>query len=135
GTGVVVIKVLQTASDPDKDTLTVSIVEQSPSGLGTASVNKDGTVAVSGLSSDFKGLTTFKYKVTDPSGMTAQACAAIFVGTDPFRASFVGDPGGNGANEVYLTDFAFDPIAMTSTTGANLQLKGYAISDNSATIV
>ncbi len=134
GASLAAINVLQSASDPDKDPLTVTILDQPPTGLGTASVNTDGTVSLSGVSG-FKGLTHFTYQVTDPSGKTATASAAIFVGTDPFRASFVGDAPANGSNEVYLTDFAADAVAMTSATQGNLRLKGYAISDNGATIV
>lgn len=134
GAALAAIKVLQNASDPDKDPLTVTIVDQPPSGLGSVSVNSDGSVAISGLSS-FKGVTHFTYRVTDPAGQTATAGAAIFVGTDPFRASFVGDATSNGSNEVYLTDFAADPLVVTAATKGNLRLKGYAISDNGATVV
>jgi Bacterial Ig domain len=134
GTDLSKINVLQNASDPDKDTLTVTIVDQPPTGAGTATVNSDGTVSLSGLSG-FKGLTHFTYQVTDPSGATAKSAAAVFVGTDPFRAAFVGDAAGNGSNEVYLTDFASDPVTMTAATQGNLRLKGFAISDNGATIV
>ncbi|MFL6603779.1 MAG: Ig-like domain-containing protein [Steroidobacteraceae bacterium] len=134
GTGLSDINVLQSANDPDKDPLTVTIIDQPPTGAGTATVNSDGTVSVSGLSG-FKGLTHFTYQVTDPSGAKATGAAAVFVGTDPFRAAFVGDAAGNGSNEVYLTDFATDPVAMTAATQGNLRLKGFAIADNGATIV
>lgn len=133
GAALAAVKVLQNASDPDKDPLTVTILDQPPSGLGSVSVNSDGSVAISGLSG-FKGVTHFTYQVSDPAGQTAKASAAIFIGTDPFRASFVGDAAANGSNEVYLTDFAADPVAMTAATNGNLRLKGYAISDNGATI-
>jgi hypothetical protein len=133
GGGLATINVLQSASDPDKDRLTVTIVDQPPTGAGTASVNNDGSVSLSGVSG-FKGLTHFTYQVKDPSGATAKAAAAVFVGTDPFRAAFVGDAAGNGSNEVYLTDFAADPVVMTAATQGNLRLKGFAVSDNGATI-
>lgn len=133
GTALATINVLQSANDPDKDPLTVTIVDQPPTGAGTASVNSDGSVSLSGLSG-FKGLTHFTYQVKDPSGATAKGAAAIFVGTDPFRAAFVGDAAGNGSNEVYLTDFAADPVVMTAATQGNLRLKGFAASDNGATI-
>jgi hypothetical protein len=66
--------------------------------------------------------------------VTAKAAAVVFIGTDPFRAAFVADAAGNGSNEVYLTDFAADPVVMTSATQGNLRIKGFAISDNGATI-
>jgi hypothetical protein len=134
GAALAKINVLQNAGDPDKDTLTVTILTQPPTGAGTAAINADGTVALSGLSG-FKGLTHFTYQVKDPTGKTANAAAAVFVGTDPFRAAFVGDAAANGSNEVYLTDFAADPVAMTAATQGNLRIKGFAISDNGATVV
>ena len=131
------INVLANASDPDMDKLTVSITQQPLTGLGTVSVNSDGTVSLTGLRSGFKGLTTFSYQVADPSGMTATAHAVIFVGADPFRATFAADsdPAGSGAYEVYLTDFAASPAAVTKATQGNMRLQGYAAADNGATIV
>jgi hypothetical protein len=135
GAGLGTINVLQNATDPDKDTLTVTILSQPPTGAGTASVNTDGTVSLAGLSG-FKGLTQFTYQVKDPSGATADAVAAVFVGTDPFRAAFAADAAANGSNEVYLADFAAQkPVVMTAATQGNLRLKGFAISDNGATLV
>lgn len=134
GAGLAKINVLQNANDPDKDSLTVTILDQPPAGAGTASVNTDGSVSLSGLSG-FKGLTHFTYRVTDPSGAKVDKAAVIFVGTDPFRAAFVGDAAGNGSNEVYLTDFAADPVVMTAATKGNLRIKGFAVSDNGTTIV
>jgi len=134
GTALAKINVLTNASDPDKDTLTVTILTQPPAGAGTAAVNPDGTVTLSGLSS-FKGVTHFTYRVTDPSGKTADAAAAVFVGTNAFRAAFVGDSAANGSNEVYLMDFAAAPVVMTAATQGNVRLQGFAISDNGSTLV
>jgi Bacterial Ig domain len=134
GAGLASINVLQNAKDPDKDPLTVTILTQPPAGAGTATVNSDGTVALAGLAA-FKGVTHFTYQVKDPTGKTATSAAAVFVGTDPFRAAFVGDAPANGSNEVYLTDFAADPVAMTAATHGTVRLQGFAISDNGATIV
>jgi len=133
GTALADINVLGNASDPDKDPLTVTIVD--PALVGTASVNPNGSVSITALPSGFKGLTRFKYQVTDPSGASAVAWAAVFVGADPFRAAFVADAAGNGSYEVYLTDFAANPVKMTTATQGNLRLKGFAISDNGAAIV
>lgn len=133
GTDLANISVLQNANDPDKDKLTVTILDQPPL-PAVATVNSDGTVSLTGLSG-FKGLTHFSYQLTDPSGQKVQAAAAIFIGTAKFRAAFVGDTAANGSNEVFLTDFAADPVAMTAATQGNLRLKGFAISDNGATIV
>lgn len=133
GAALASINVLAKAQDPDGDPLTVTI-QGSPL-VGNATVNPNGTVAVTGLPSDFKGLTRFKYTVTDPSGATSSATAAIFVGDDPFRAVFVGDATGNGSPEVYLTDFAAAPVAVSAATQGTLRLGGFAASDNGATVV
>jgi hypothetical protein len=125
------INVLGTASDPDKDSLTVTLT--TTPNVGTATVNGDGTVT---LSSAQKGLVTFGYTVTDPSGQKAVANAAVFIGVDPFRAAFVADSATNGAYEVYLTDFASAaPTQITTATQGTLRLKGFAVADNGSTVV
>jgi len=129
------INVLGSAGDPDKDHLAVTIT--TPANVGTATVNSDGTVRIAGAPGDFKGLIRFGYTVTDPTGKTANAGAAVFVGVDPFRSTFVADsdPKGSGQYEVYLTDFAAAPIKETAATQGNARLQGYAVSNNGATIV
>jgi hypothetical protein len=131
--GVSSVNVLANATDPDKDPLTVAVTPNSTL-VGTATVNSDGTVSIAGLGG-FKGLTRFDYTVTDPSGATATGHAAVFVGADPFRAAFVADAVGNGSYEVFLSNFAGDPNAVTNATQGTLRLKGFAISDNGATVV
>ena len=127
------INVLAKAQDPDGDPLTVTI-EQAPL-VGTATVNPDGSIALSGLPSGFKGLTRFKYRVTDPSAAYATGTVAVFVGADPFRVAFVGDATGNGAPEVYLTDFVSPLSPVTAATSGNLRLQGFVVSDSGATLV
>jgi hypothetical protein len=124
------INVLKTASDPDKDPLTVTVT--SGPNVGTATVNGDGTVSVSNVQ---KGLVTFAYRVTDPSGQKADANAAVFIGVDPFRAAFVADSATNGSYEVFLTDFATTPTQISSATQGTLRLKGFAIADTGTTVV
>jgi hypothetical protein len=127
------INVLATAKDPDNDKLTVAIA--TAPFVGSATVNSDQSVNLT-VPSGFKGVTNFTYTVTDPSGKSATAGASVFVGTSPFQAVFVGDAAGSGANEVYLTDFATQtPTQLTSATQGNLQLQGFAVSDNGATVV
>jgi hypothetical protein len=131
--GTSTVNVLKNATDPDKDKLTVTVVPNSTL-VGTAAVNSDGSVSISGLAG-FKGLTRFDYTVTDPSNATATGHAAVFVGEDPFRAAFVADATGNGAYEVYLSNFAGNPVAVTKASSGTLGLKGFAVSDNGATVV
>ena len=132
GTALASINVLASVSHPDGGQLTVSITNTPL--VGKASVNADQSVSITALPGGFKGLTTFTYTVTDVSGMSANAAAAIFVGADPFRAAFVGDANADGSNEVYLTDFAAAPQAVTAGTHGTLQLKGFAASDNGKTV-
>jgi hypothetical protein len=126
------IDVLKSANDPDKDKLTVTIATNP--NIGSAVVNSDGTVSLSGIQG-FKGLVSFSYTVTDPSTAAATANAAIFVGVDPFRAAFVADSAANGSYEVYLTDFAAGPTQISTATQGTLRLKGFAVSNNGATVV
>jgi hypothetical protein len=124
------INVLKTASDPDKDPLTVTVT--TAPNVGTATVNSDGTVTISGVQ---KGLVTFGYTVTDPSAAKATANAAVFVGVDPFRAAFVADSATNGSYEVFLTDFAATPTQISSATQGTVRLKGFAVADNGTTVL
>ncbi len=126
------LNVLANVKDADGDPLTVT-VEGTPL-VGTASVNADGSIGITALPPGFKGLTRFKYRATDPSGASVVAIETVFVGTEPFRAAFVADAAGNGSPEVYLTDFANDPAAVTAATQGNLRLRGFVASDNGATI-
>ena len=127
------VNVLANATDPDNDKLKVTVNPDSTL-VGTATVNSDGSVSIAGLAG-FKGLTRFDYTVTDPSGATAAGHAAVFVGADPFRAAFVADASGSGMYEVYLTNFAGNPTAVTTASQGTVRLKGFAVSDNGATVV
>jgi hypothetical protein len=131
--GTSTVNVLSNATDPDKDKLTVAVIPNSTL-VGTAAVNSDGSVSISGLAG-FKGLTRFDYTVTDPSNATATGHAAVFVGEDPFRGACVADATGSGAYEVYLADFAGNPLAVTTASSGTVRLRGFAVSDNGATVV
>lgn len=133
GTALTAIGVLTNDSDPDGNPLTVTIEEQSP--VGTATVNTDGTVRLASLPTDFKGVTRFRYRVSDGAGMSSVATAVVFVGTDPFRVFFAGDASANGSNEVYVADFISPPTAVTVATEGNKRLRGFVASKNGATVV
>jgi hypothetical protein len=127
------INVRANDNDPDGDPLTVTI-EEAPL-VGTATVNADGTVRISNLPSGFKGVTRFKYRLTDSSNASVVSTAVVFIGADPFRVLFAGDAAGDGKPEVYLTDLAAPAQAVTAATEGNLRLRGFVSSDNGATIV
>jgi Tol biopolymer transport system component len=133
GTALGDVAVLGNDTDPDNDQLTVKIEEPPPIGVSTA--NADGTVRVDSLPSGFKGVTWFKYRVTDPDGLSSVATAVVYVGTDPFRVLFAGDPTSNGSPEVYLANFLAAPTAVTAATEGTLRLKGFVASDNGSTVV
>jgi hypothetical protein len=133
GTALNSIAVLSQAKDPDGDPLTVTIAKQPL--VGTAAVNADGSVSITGLPTGFKGMTQFQYRVTDPSAASATGTVAVFVGAVPFRAAFAGDASGNGTPEVYITDFANAATAVTQATQGNIRLQGFAASASGATII
>ncbi len=116
GAGVASLNVLANDSDPDGDALTVTITTQPF--VGTAAANSNGTVAITGLPSGFRGVTRFTYQVRDPGGQTATANAAVFVDTPPFRLAFVAADAPNAPTDLYVTDFAAAPakVATLSTT-------------------
>jgi hypothetical protein len=133
GAGLVNLDVLANDFDPDGDALTVSI--ESPAEVGTATVNAGGSIAISGLPAGFRGVTRFKYKVTDPSDASSVATAAVFVDVAPFRAIFVGDEPGDGSNEMYLTDLAATPVKLTAATQGDMRLRSFVASRNGGTVV
>lgn len=126
------IAVLANDTDEDSDPLTVTI-EEAPL-TGTATVNADSSIGISGLPGGFKGVTRFRYRVTDSSSASAIGTAAVFVGAEPFRVIFAGDPAANGSPEVFMSDFVADPTALTAATEGNMRLRGFAASQNGATV-
>lgn len=126
------IAVLDNDTDADADPLTVTIEEGAL--VGTATVNANSSVSISGLPSGFKGVTRFKYRVTDSSSASAIGTAAVFVGVEPFRVVFAGDPSANGSPELYVSDFVSDPTVLTAATEGTLRLRGFAASRNGATV-
>jgi hypothetical protein len=136
GAALASINVLANSSSPVKEALKVTVTPNTTL-VGTATVNSDQSVSVTGLPANFKGLTRFQYTVTDQSGKSGNGSAAVFVGSAPFRAAFVADSAsaGAGSYEVYLTDFAANPVKESAATSGTVRLQGFAISDNGATVV
>jgi len=132
GAALANITVLANDTDADSDPLTVTI-EEAPL-AGTATVNTNSSIGISGLPGGFKGVTRFKYRVTDSSSASAIGTAAVFVGVEPFRVIFAGDPAGNGSPEVFMSDFVAEPAALTAATDGNMRLRGFAASRNGATV-
>lgn len=132
GAALAKITVLANDTDADSDPLTVAI-EEGPL-AGTATVNADSSISISGLPAGFKGVTRFKYRITDSSSASAIGTVAVFVGVEPFRAVFAGDPAANGSSEIYMSDFVSDPAVLTTATDGSMRLRGFVASQNGATV-
>lgn len=132
GAALANISVLANDTDADADPLTVTI-EESPL-AGTATVNADSSISVNGLPAGFKGVTRFKYRVTDSSSASAIGTVAVFVGVEPFRVVFAGDPAANGSPEIYVSDFVAEPTVLTTATEGSLRMRGFVASQNGATV-
>jgi hypothetical protein len=122
--------------DPDADQLTVTIEEQGANvgTVGTAIADPTtNNIRINDLPAGFRGVTRFRYRVTDASGAFSVATAAVFIGTDPFRVTFVGSEAADSA-EIYMTDFVATWRVSAATEG-DMRLRGFVASDNGATVV
>lgn len=127
------IDILGNDQEPDGEPMTVTIEENAP--IGTVSLNSDNTVRIDGLPPNFRGVTRFRYSVRDASGLSSNlATVAVFVGTDPFRVTFAG-VSASGSPEVYMTDFVSRAWNISRATEGNMRLRGFAVSENGATVV
>jgi hypothetical protein len=132
GAALANITVLTNDTDADSDPLTVTI-EEAPL-VGIATVNANSSIGISGLPAGFKGVTRFKYRVTDSSTVSAIGTATVFVGVEPFRVVFAGDSAANGSPEVFMSDFTANPTVLTTATEGSMRLRGFAVSQNGATV-
>jgi hypothetical protein len=132
GAALANVTVLANDTDADADPLTVTI-EEGPL-AGTATVNANASISIGALPAGFKGVTRFKYRVTDSSAASAIGIAAVFVGVEPFRVVFAGDPAANGSSEIYLSDFISAPTVLTAATEGTMRLRGFAASRNGTTV-
>jgi hypothetical protein len=133
GAALANVTVLANDTDADSDPPSVTI-EEGPL-AGVATVNADSSISISGLPAGFKGVTRFKYRVTDSSAASAIGTAAVFVGVEPFRIIFAGDPAANGSPEVFMGDFTANPTVLTTATEGSMRLRGFSASQNGATVV
>ena len=132
GAGLASVNVLANDVEVDGDALTVTI--ESAAEVGTATVNPDKTIAISGLPAGFRGVTRFKYKATDPSNMSAVATAVVFIDVAPFRVIFPADEPGQDSPEVFITNLASAPVQITQATEGTLRLRSMIAATNGSTV-
>jgi hypothetical protein len=117
-TGVTSLAVLTNDSNLTHEPLTYTI-EDSPT-VGSASFNTDHTVALT-LPSGFKGVTKFRYKITNSVGGFSISSAVVFVDVPAYRALFAAK-GTAGTYELYVSDFLSSTKISSAVTG-NVRLQ------------
>ena len=117
-TGVTSLAVLTNDSNLTHEPLTYTI-EDSPS-VGSASFNTDHSIALS-LPSGFKGVTKFRYKITNSVGGFSISSAVVFVDVPAYRALFAAK-GSAGTYELYVSDFISATKISNAVTG-NVRLQ------------
>jgi len=118
-TGTTALAVLTNDTNLAHEPLTYSI-EESPS-VGSAAFNTDNTVALS-LPSGFRGVTKFKYKVTNSVGGFSISSAVVFVDVPAYRALFAAK-GSAGTYELYVSDF-INATKISNAAVGNVRLQG-----------
>jgi hypothetical protein len=98
-TATMSLAVLNNDTNLTHEPLTYTI-EDSPT-VGSAVFNSDHTVALT-LPADFRGVTKFRYKVTNSVGGFSMSSAVVFVGVDAYRALFAAKDGAAGTYELYV---------------------------------
>ena len=126
------VNVLANDTDVDNDALTVSIIE--PPLVGSASVGANNTVSITGLPAGFRGLTRFRYRVTDAAAVTSDAIANVFVDTAAFRV--VMPVNGAQGGEIAISDFTGEPRVLDTHTPApaNALLASMRPADNGSKV-
>ena len=132
GAGIASVNVLANDVEVDGDALTVTI--ESAAEVGTAAVNANKTIAISGLPAGFRGITRFKYRAADPSGASSVATAVVFIDVAPFRVMFQADEPGQDSPEVFITNLASAPVQISQATEGTLRLRGMIAAANGSTV-
>jgi Bacterial Ig domain len=132
GAGITNLNVLANDVEVDGDALTVTI--ESAAEVGTAAVNPNKTIAISGLPAGFRGITRFKYRAADPSGASSVATAVVFIDVAPFRVIFPADEPGQDSPEIFITNLASAPVQISQATEGTLRLRGLVAAANGSTV-
>jgi hypothetical protein len=112
------IAVLSNDQDLDNEPLTFAI-DEAPT-VGTATFNSNNTVRLD-LPSGFRGVTRFKYKVTNNLGGFSVSTAVVFVDVESYRVLFAAK---NSAQnyELYVSNLV-SADAISQATSGNLRLQ------------
>ena len=132
GAGIASVNVLANDVEVDGDALTVTI--ESAAEVGTAAVNPNKTIAISGLPAGFRGVTRFKYRAADPSGASSVATAVVFIDVAPFRVIFPADEPGQDSPEVFITNLASTPVQISQATEGTLRLRSMIAAADGSTV-
>lgn len=127
----VTLPVTDNDSDPDNDPLTVEL--QGDAFGGVATVVGGNTVRVQLPVANFQGFVRFQYLVRDPGGLASNVATAIaFVGTPPFKVSWLGDEFTVGRREVALADLLVAPQRVNGPLAAG-NVTEYQVAANAST--
>jgi hypothetical protein len=99
--------------------------------VGTASFNPDRTVRLD-LPAAFRGVTRFKYKITNSLGGFSISTAVVFVDVPAYRVLFAAKSP-TQAHELFVTDF-ISPVQISQATSGNLRLRNVWRSPSGAVI-
>ncbi len=124
------ISVLTNDMNLDHEPLKLNI-DESPT-VGSATVNSDNTVRLD-LPSGFRGVTRFKYKLTNSVGGFSVSTAVVYVDVPAYRVMFAAS---NTANplELYVSDF-INATKVTSATSGTPRLQNAWHSESGRLVV
>jgi hypothetical protein len=130
GAAAASVAVLGNDSDLDNEPLTFAI-DEAPT-VGTATFNSNNTVRLD-LPSGFRGVTRFKYKVTNSLGGFSVSTAVVFVDVEPYRVVFAAK---NSAQnfELYVSNLISAEQVSQAVSG-NLRLQNMWRSEKGSLIV
>jgi hypothetical protein len=130
GASAASIAVLANDSKLDHEPLTYAIDEGAT--VGAASFNTDHTVRLD-LPSGFRGVTRFKYKITNSVGGFSISTAVVYVDVPSYRMLFAAK-GTSGNYELYVSNLISSDQVSQATSG-NFRLQNLWRSESGALIV
>lgn len=130
GAGAAAVPVVDNDRDLDHEPLTFSI-EEAPT-VGSASFNSDRTVRLD-LPAGFRGVTRFKYKITNSLGGFSISTAVVFVDVPAYRVLFAAQNSAQ-ALELYATDLISEWQVSKAASG-NFRLRNAWRSETGSMVV